>query len=312
MPSLPSDPVVASIRGFSRFYTRWVGVLKPRLLDSDFSLTEVRVLYELAHAAGLTATDLGRELGLDPGYLSRILARFQKLGLLDRQRARHDRRQSILKLSAKGRTIFGRLDRASSRQISGLIDPLSVVEREGLTDTMRRVEHLLKERPKQAREVTIREPQSGDLGWVVQRHGVIYAREYGWDTTFEALVARIVADFRQNQQRDRERCWIAEMDGVPVGCIFLVRESDTVAKLRLLLVEPSARGAGVGRKLIEECLRFARSAGYAKVTLWTNSVLHAARHLYEQAGFRLVKTEPHHSFGHALEGQYWERILDEA
>jgi len=302
------DPTDA-IRHFNRFYTRKIGVLQQGLLDSEFSLTEVRVLYELASRPGLTASILIGELGLDAGYFSRMLARFAKLRLVTRKRSKTDGRQVFLALTPRGKSIFAGLNARSAASVRDLIGHLPAAEQQRLSDLMHTVRHLLT-RPGEPRPaVVLRGPRPGDLGWVVQRHGALYAQEYGWDASFEALVARIVADYADHLEPRKERCWIAEMDGAPVGCIFLVRSSASVAKLRLLLVEPSARGAGVGRQLVAECLRFARAAGYAKVTLWTNSVLTAARHIYEKAGFRLVKSERHRSFGRALVGQYWELPL---
>lgn len=299
-----------SIRRFNRFYTRKIGVLERGLLGSSFSLTEVRVLYEIAHRHQPTATDLGRDLGLDAGYLSRILARFAKGRLLTRRPTRHDGRQSHLGLTKLGRKTFSDLNARSNRQIGDLVGHLPETEQHRLADVMRAAQHLLTPPADPRPTVILRDLRPGDLGWVVQRHGMLYAQEYGWDLTFEALVAGIVADFGRKHDPACERCWIAEMDGLPVGCIFLVRQTKRIAKLRLLLVEPSARGAGVGRMLVAACVNFARFAGYAKVQLWTNSVLHAARQIYEKAGFHLMATEAHHSFGHNLEGQTWELALN--
>lgn len=303
-----SSPV-DSVRQFNRFYTRKIGVLQQGLLESPFSLTEARVLYELAHHSGITATALGAELGLDAGYLSRMLARFTKLRLVTRRRSTADARNVTLSLTAHGRKTFATLNTRSSTQISALLAHLPAPEQQRLASLLRTVEHLLTPPDAPRPEVRLRDLQPGDLGWVVQRHGALYAQEYHWDDTFEALVARIVADYVDKRDATREHAWIADMGGTPVGCIFLVRESDTVAKLRLLLVEPSARGAGVGRKLVETCVAFARQAGYRKVTLWTNSILHAARAIYVRAGFQLVHSEPHRSFGHDLVGQNWELSL---
>jgi DNA-binding MarR family transcriptional regulator/GNAT superfamily N-acetyltransferase len=310
MPVTPTT--IDTIRRFNRFYTKKIGVLNSGLLDSPFSLTEVRVLYELAQHPGVTATALGGELGLDPGYLSRILARFAKQRLIQRTRAKHDGRQTKLQLSALGQKTFAGLDHRSSEQITQLVGHLSPADQERLGSLLGSVSQLLSSPAEKAGKVSLREPRAGDYGWVVQRHGALYAAEYGWDTTFEALVARIVADFAEHRDPRRERAWIAEWDGQPVGCIFLVRDTDEVAKLRLLLVEPGARGRGVGHKLVDACLAFAREAGYRKVTLWTNDILHAARRIYEQAGFKLVQSERHHSFGHDLVGQNWELNLPPA
>jgi len=304
-----SAAAIATIRRFNRFYTRKIGVLNDGLLDSPFSLTEGRVLDELAHRPGLTATELGRELGLDAGYLSRLLARFVRRRLLARHRSSQDARRAHLRLTAAGRRTFVRLDRRSSGQIAGMVRHLAAPDQTRLAALLDGVRHLVAGPDERTGPVVLRAPGPGDLGWVVQRHGALYAAEYHWDETFEALVARIVADFVDHRDPRRERAWIAEADGHPVGCVFLVRESATVAKLRLLLVEPSARGRGVGHQLVAACIAFARKAGYRKLTLWTNSVLTAARRIYEQAGFRLVKAEPHHRFGHDLIGQHWELDL---
>ncbi|HUG11495.1 MAG TPA: bifunctional helix-turn-helix transcriptional regulator/GNAT family N-acetyltransferase [Opitutaceae bacterium] len=309
--SVPESPVDA-VRHFNRFYTRKIGVLNDGLLDSPFSLTEVRVLYELAHRDDATATDILRELDLDPGYLSRMLARFEKLKLVERQRSKEDGRRSHLRLTAVGRKKFASLNNRSNRQARELIGHLDGSQQRQLTDLMTSVRHVLSRPEERSSEVTLRSPAAGDLGWVVQRHGALYTEEYGWDVRFEGLVATIVGEYVENFDGKRDKCWIAEIEGQPVGCVFLVRKTDTVAKLRLLLVEPSARGRGVGRKLVEACIGFAREAGYRKILLWTNSVLTAARHIYEHAGFKLVKSEKHHSFGHDLVGETWELDLKTA
>lgn len=309
MPAAVSSSPVDSIRRFNRFYTRKIGVLQQGLLDSPFSLTEVRVLYEIAHRPGLTATALGGDLGLDAGYLSRMLARFVTQGLVARQRSSEDARQSALHLTAQGKKTFAKLNARSSTQITAMLGHLAPGDQQRLAALLRSAERMLVSPDQPKPEVTLRPMRPGDYGWVVQRHGALYAQEYGWDETFEALVARIVADYIEKRKPGRDEAWIAELDGDAVGCIFLVRESETVAKLRLLLVEPSARGAGVGKKLVEACIDFARKAGYRTLTLWTNSILHAARHIYEKAGFKLVKSEAHRSFGHPLTGQTWELDL---
>jgi DNA-binding MarR family transcriptional regulator/N-acetylglutamate synthase-like GNAT family acetyltransferase len=304
---------VDAVRRFNRAYTRQIGVLQEHLLESPFSLAEARVLYEVANRAGVTARALCDELGLDPGYLSRILARFVRDGLVSRRASERDGRERLLALTARGRQAFVRLDAASRDQIAALLRPLSSDDRRQLVHAAERIRKLLgmgpAEAPAAAARWTLRPPRPGDMGWVVQRHGVLYAREYGWDARFEALVAEIVARFVQRLDAERERCWIAEKDGQPVGCIFCVRKSKTVAQLRMLLVEPEARGRGIGRRLVRECVSFAKAKGYRKMILWTNDVLHAARHLYVEAGFRLVREEPHHSFGHDLVGQTWELDL---
>ena len=307
MAGVERDRCVGVVRGFSRFWTRRIGALEEGYLKSPFSLTEARVLYELAHAEETSASQLGEELGLDAGYLSRILRGFEERGLVDKKPSQTDGRRRLLSLTARGREAFAPLDTRSQEDIGSMLDALSDAEVERLVGAMRTIEGLLGNRP--GAPYLLRPHGPGDMGWVVHRHGALYGREYGWDERFEALVARIVADFVDNYDPAGERCWIAERNGEPVGSVFLVRQSESVAKLRLLLVEPEARGLGIGTRLVEECIRFAGSHGYVKLTLWTNDVLHAARHIYETAGFRLVHEEPHHSFGHDLVGQNWEMSL---
>jgi DNA-binding MarR family transcriptional regulator/N-acetylglutamate synthase-like GNAT family acetyltransferase len=302
-------PRVESVRRFNRFYTRRIGALSDHILKSPFSLAEARVIYELAQREKTTATELGVELGLDAGYLSRMLAAFKKRGLIAKKPSETDGRQSYIWLTEKGRKVFAELNAHSHREIENLIGRLSPVDRNRLVDAMRVIEEALGAQPEQKVPYILRPHQPGDMGWVTHRHGVIYNEEYGWGEEFEALVAEITAKFIRNYDPKRERCWIAERGGEIVGSIFLVKKSKTVAQLRLLLVEPSARGMGVGKRLVNECVRFARQTGYKKITLWTNSVLDAARHLYEEAGFRLVEEEPHNSFGHDLVGQNWELKL---
>jgi len=300
---------VAAVRRFNRFYTRQIGVLQEGLLRSPFSLTQVRVLYELAQRGEAAATDLGRDLGLDPGYLSRLVRGFQEHGLLERLPSPGDGRRSRLRLTRKGRATFGTLDRRSDRDVGALLSRLGRPERERLLGAMDAIRTVLGGAPEPAVPYLLRTHRPGDLGWVVYRHGVLYSQEYGWDERFEALVARIVARFVLTFDARRERCWIAERDGVPVGSVFLVKRTKTIAQLRLLLVEPTARGLGIGRRLVDECVRFARQARYRKVMLWTNRGLDAARHVYEQAGFALVAEEPHDDFGEGLIGQTWELVL---
>jgi DNA-binding MarR family transcriptional regulator/GNAT superfamily N-acetyltransferase len=297
---------VAAVRRFNRLYTRTIGVLQERAYRSPFSLAAVRVLYELAHRTKPTATELGRDLGLDPGYLSRILRGFEKRGLLARTRSEVDARQQHLTLTAHGRKVFTPLEARSQADVATLLHALPPAAQAHLVDAMGTIERLLGPRPESPDSYLIRPPEPGDLGWVVHRHGVLYAQEYGYDHRFEALVAEIVAQFVQHLVSRRERCWIAERDAEIVGSVFLVQHSATVAKLRLLLVEPQARGLGIGRRLVSECVRFARQAGYRKITLWTQSELRAARRLYEAAGFGLVKRERHQSFGRDLVAETWE------
>jgi DNA-binding MarR family transcriptional regulator/N-acetylglutamate synthase-like GNAT family acetyltransferase len=303
------DRRVGYVRHFNRFWTRRIGVLREGYLESPFSLTEVRVLYELAHREETTASELGEELGLDAGYLSRILRGFEKQGLIHKRPSEADGRRRLLRLTGRGWEAFAPLDARSRSEIGAMLGGMSIAEQERLLKAMRAVEGLLSGRSERVVPYLLRPHQPGDMGWVVHRHGVIYAREYGWDEHFEALVAEIVAKFIQQHDPRLERCWIAERDGEIVGCVFLVRESEEFAKLRLLLVEPEARGLGIGSRLVEECIHFARQAGYRKITLWTNDVLKSARRIYEAKGFRLVHEEPHRSFGHDLVGQTWELML---
>jgi DNA-binding MarR family transcriptional regulator/GNAT superfamily N-acetyltransferase len=298
---------ISAVRAFNRFYTRQLGVLGQRLLESPFSLSEARVLYELAHRGGVPAKQIGAELNLDPGYLSRIVQKFDDDGLINRKVSPADRRQHQLSLSARGRQAFAKLDRNSHDDVAKMLHPLSGADQQRLIAAMATIEHLLG--GKHAPAAILREPRPGDMGWVVQSHGAQYASEYGWDSSFEALVADIAAKFLQSFDASRERCWIAELDGAPVGSVFLVRHDDEVAKLRLLLVEPAGRGRGLGRRLVCECIAFARACGYRKITLWTQSILTAARKIYQDAGFVLIKAEPHRSFGQNLIGETWEMEL---
>jgi DNA-binding MarR family transcriptional regulator/GNAT superfamily N-acetyltransferase len=300
---------VSAVRRFNRFYTKQIGVLREGHLESAFSLTEVRVMYELAHRDGPTSSELVRELGLDSGYLSRILRGFERRGLIEKTKSERDARQAHLRLTDAGRAAFALLDSRADDEIAALVERVSRDDWRRLTDAMRTIERVLSPAHESKRSYLVRTHQPGDIGWVVYRHGVLYAREYGWDERFEALVAQIVADFVHNLDPRRERCWIAEQDGERVGSVFLVKKTDTVAKLRLLLVEPMARGLGIGHRLVDECIRFARHAQYQRITLWTNSILHAARRIYEQAGFQLVSEEPHAMFGESLTGQTWELEL---
>jgi DNA-binding MarR family transcriptional regulator/N-acetylglutamate synthase-like GNAT family acetyltransferase len=300
---------IDAVRRFNRFFTRRIGVLREGLLHTPYSLTEARILFEISHRDDLTASDLSRELGLDPGYLSRILARLGRRGLIDKVRSETDGRQRLLSLTSEGKDAFSLLDARSREEVAEMLGELSEGDQQRLLEAMWTIESVLARGFKFSEPFFLRQHEPGDMGWVVHRHGVLYAREYGWDERFEALVAQIVADFINNHDPAKERCWIAEMDGERVGCVFVVRASDTVAKLRLLLVEPRARGLGLGSRLVEECIRFARSRGYTTLTLWTNSVLDAARHIYEEQGFKLVEEEEHHSFGHDLVGQNWELAL---
>lgn len=298
------------MRAFNRFYTRILGLLDEGLLATPYTLTEARVLFELAHRGPVEVLDLRRDLRLDAGYASRILARFATDGLIERSRSADDGRRQRVELTPAGRTAAAELDRRSAEQIGRWLDPMADAERDRLLDAMGAIQGILGNGDEAAPppEVVLRAPKPGELGWVVQRHGAVYAAEYGWDTTFEALVARIVADFVADPS-DGQAVWIAEVAGEPAGCVFCVRADGRTAQLRLLLVEPSARGLGVGAALVDRCLVFARDAGYRRITLWTNDVLHAARRIYQRAGFELVDQSPHHSFGHDLVGQNWAREL---
>jgi DNA-binding MarR family transcriptional regulator/N-acetylglutamate synthase-like GNAT family acetyltransferase len=296
---------VEAARRFNRFYTRQIGLLRRGAYDSPFSLTEVRVLYELAHRDQPTATELGRDLGLDAGYLSRILRGFEKRALVTRTRSAADGRRSHLALTALGRKVFAPLDARSHDEVAALLAALAPAAQAHVIAAMSTIERLLGRDGPPPAAYLLRPPQPGDMGWVVHRHGAVYAREYGYDAQFEALVAEIVARFVQRFNPMRERCWIAERDGAVVGSVFLVARSATVAQLRLLLVEPQARGSGLGTRLVDECVRFARQAGYRKLVLWTQSELSAARRLYQAAGFRIVRKERNHSFGKALVSETW-------
>lgn len=297
------------VRGFNRYYTRQIGLLREGLLKTPYSLTQARVLYELGTRSGARSADLIRDLGLDPGYLSRLLKGFEKQGLLKRTGSREDRRVSLLALTSRGRAEFGRLNARSQAEAAEMLGAMGATGRQRLVDSMTTIRRLLDAPAGTEQGLTIRTHRPGDIGWVVARHGVLYSEEYRWDCTFEGLVAKIAGEFLMHFDPRRERCWIAERGGEPIGCVFLVKHAKTVGKLRLLLVEPSARGLGAGSRLVDECIAFARECGYRKLTLWTNDILHAARHIYQRDGFRLVKEEKHHSFGHDLVGQFWELKL---
>jgi DNA-binding MarR family transcriptional regulator/GNAT superfamily N-acetyltransferase len=300
---------VRAVRHFNRFFTRQIGVLREGLLHSPYSLTEARILFEVAQRQTLTASDLCRDLGLDAGYLSRILARLEQQGLLAKVRSDSDGRHRLLRLTPAGDDAFALLNKRSHDEVAEMLGELSAGDQQRLLDAMRTIESVLGTGLKFSEPFILRPHEPGDMGWVTYRHGVLYAQEYGWDERFEALVAQIVADFVQNFKPGKERCWIAEMNGERIGSVFVVQDSATVAKLRLLLVEPTARDLGLGTRLVEECMRFARRTGYHKLTLWTNSVLVAARHIYQKTGFSCVAEEAHHSFGHDLIGETWELAL---
>jgi DNA-binding MarR family transcriptional regulator/GNAT superfamily N-acetyltransferase len=303
------DQFAESVRGFNRFYTRQIGILQKGYLQSPFSLADVRVLYELAHRQKPTASDISSALGLDAGYLSRILLRFEKHGLIARKPSAADARQYYVSLTRKGQTAFAGLDRKSHAEIAAILGKLPPPTQQRLVEAMHTIEQILGDRSDRKVSYILRSHQPGDMGWVIHRHGALYAQEYGWDERFEALVAEIAAKFIQNFDPKRERCWIAEKNDAIVGSVFLVRKSAKVAKLRLLLVEPTARGLGLGNRLVHECIRFARQAGYRKITLWTQSTLHAARHIYKSAGFKIVKEEKYRDFGHDHISETWELTL---
>ena len=317
LDATPVPDRIETIREFNRFYTRRIGVLHEGLLNSRFTLTESRLLWELAHRDDLTATQLARELELDPGYLSRLLRNFKERGLIKSRRSAEDARNQHLNLSAAGRRAFAPLDERSRADVAALLAKLAETQQQQLLEAMARIEQLLGESHSRKPPYLLRPHRAGDIGWVVSRHGALYAREYAWTTQFEALVARIAADFIDRFEPQREACWIAERDSTNVGSVFLVQARDETshepidgtAQLRLLLVEPSARGLGIGERLVTECEHFARQAGYRKIMLWTNANLSAARNIYRKAGYQMVHSEAHHSFGHDLVGETWEMML---
>lgn len=300
---------ISTIRRFNRFFTRQIGVLREGLLHSPYSLTEARIIFELANRNNLTASDLCHELGLDAGYLSRILNKFEGQNLIEKTPSYDDRRQRLISLTPEGQNAFSLLDGRSRDEISEMLGELGNGDQIRLVEAMRAIESILDHGFKYAEPFYLRHHEAGDMGWVIHRHGLIYYQEYGWDESFEALVAQICADFINNYDPQKERCWIAEMQGEPVGSVFCVKAGEEVAKLRLLLVDPKARGLGLGTRLVQECIRFARHSGYKKLTLWTNDCLVEARHIYEKHGFKLVEEEPHHSFGRDLIGQNWDLPL---
>ena len=305
------DGAIAAFRHFNRFYTRLLGLFGNSYVSSHFSLTEGRVLFEMAARGTCRATDLAADLSLDAGYLSRILRNFHEKGLVSRSPSPADARNAVLRLTRRGQSTFADLDRRSAEQARGVLEPLTPATRAALLGSIRTVEETLDPQPRACAAFVLRPNRPGDMGWVIARNGAIYAQEYGWDSTYEALVARICADFIDHFDAQRERCWIAERNGEPLGCVFCVRhpEREDTAKLRLLLVEPAARGLGLGRAMVTECVSFARSCGYRRMTLWTQSILRAAHHLYQQAGFKLVSEAPHLSFGKDLVAQTWDLEL---
>jgi DNA-binding MarR family transcriptional regulator/N-acetylglutamate synthase-like GNAT family acetyltransferase len=302
---------IAAVRRFNRFYTRQIGVLRKGYLDSPYSLAEMRVLYELWRGQAPTASDVARTLDLDAGYLSRVLRNFEKKGLIRRETSLEDARQSHLSLTARGKKTFAPLEKKSQDQVADMLGQLDAAEQARLIGAMNEIERLIGHAPKadDGPAYILRPPKPGDFGWVVSRHAELYLQEYGWGEPFEGLCAGIVADFANKNDPARERCWIAERDGEPVGSIFLVKDNDTVARIRLLLVDPKGRGLGIGKRLVEECVSFARAAGYSQVTLWTHSVLSAARHIYERAGFTLTSSEKRHTWGKDVVAEFWDLAL---
>ena len=305
---MPGQEQIAAVRRFNRFYTRQIGVLRRNYLDSPYSLGEMRVLYEIAHGA-TTARDIGRALDLDAGYLSRTLRNFEKRGFLSRKTSKTDARASELALTARGHKAFAPFEDRSQQQVADMLAALAPDERARLVNAMGEIESLLDKAGPAPKTYTLRSPTFGDFGWIVSRHAELYAREYGWSEPFEGLCAGIVADFANKNDPNRERCWIAEMNGENVGCVMLVKDNDEVARVRLLLVDPKARGLGLGARLVEECVTFAREAGYKRVTLWTHSVLTAARHIYEKAGFTLTSSEKRHTWSKDVVAEYWDLDL---
>ena len=308
MSASPDSLQVETLRGFNRFYTRRIGVLEEGLLKTRFTLTQARVLFELGTRKYATAGEISDTLGLDLGYLSRIVQDFASRDLISRKKSSDDGRRILLSLTAKGRKAFQNLDQSSRNEVAAILTELPPATRDRLLASLRNVQSILSDRKVEAaNEVVIRTYRVGDIGWAIERHAQLYAEEYRWNEEFEALVANLFARFANEHDPAKERLWVAELEGERVGCVFVVRNEDdpSVAQLRCLLVDPKGRGLGIGKRLVAECVAFARSAGYPKMMLWTNDVLVAARHIYETAGFALAKEEPHHSFGHDLVGQIW-------
>jgi DNA-binding MarR family transcriptional regulator/GNAT superfamily N-acetyltransferase len=311
MPSArASEPRIAAVRRFNRFYTRQIGVLRKTYLDSPYSLGEMRVLYEIAHGEAPTASDIGRALDLDAGYLSRVLRAFEKRGLIKRETSKRDARQSHLALTARGRKAFSPAEARSQREVADMLGKLTSDQQIQLVNAMQTIETLLESKTSVNKaNPVLRTPGHGDFGWIVSRHAALYAQEYNWTEPFEGLCAQIVADFVNNFDPKMERCWIAELNGENVGCVMLVKDAPGVARLRLLLVDPKARGLGLGQRLVDECVKFARAAGYKRITLWTHRVLTAARRCYEKAGFTLTSSENKHSWGEDVVAEYWDLDL---
>ena len=304
------DRRIETVRRFNRFYTKQIGVLREGLLESKYSLTQARIIYELAHRNATSASELSAELGLDPGYLSRLLRGLENQDLIVKKRFPDDRRRSLIGLSREGKAAFGVLHARSRAEIAAMLEPLTKSDQARLVAAMSAIERLLAAPRDGASPVVLRNHEPGDMGWITHLHGKLYSEVFGWDETFEALVAGITADFINNFDAAKERCWVAEVDGEVVGSVFIVNAGDNVAKLRLMIVDVKAQGLGIGKQLLKECIRFSRRKGYHKITLWTNSILLAARGIYAAAGFELVHEEPHNSFGVDLIGETWELDLD--
>jgi DNA-binding MarR family transcriptional regulator/predicted N-acetyltransferase YhbS len=300
---------ISAVRRFNRFFERQIGVLREGLLHSSFSLTEARIIFELANQSNLTATNLGNELGLNTGYLSRILNKLEKQNLIEKTRSNDDGRHRLISLTTKGQAALSLLDNRSNKEVSEMLSKLNENGRARLIEAMHNIEDIFDQSFKYAKPFYLRHHEPGDMGWVISQHGLFYHQVYNWDESFEAFVAQNCADFINHYDPQKERCWIAEMQEEQVGSIFCVKASEDVAKLRMLLVTPKARGLGLGTQMVKECIRFAKRAGYKKITLWTNDILVEARKIYEKNGFKLVEEERHHSFGHDLVGQNWELML---
>jgi DNA-binding MarR family transcriptional regulator/predicted GNAT family acetyltransferase len=307
--SVELQDAVAAVRGFSRFYTRAVGVLDKHYLGSPYGVAEGRVLYEIAVGEGVTPKQVAEVTGLDAGYLSRIVARLERDGLVARERSEADRRSIRLRLTPDGRTMFEGFNRRSAELVEGLLEKVAPQDRGRLVDALAQARSLLSDGEPEPAPIVLRPHEPGDMGWVIERHALVYGGEYGWGAGIEAVTARICADFLERFDAERERCWIAERGGERIGCVFLVKEDESTARLRLLLLEPSARGTGLGRRLVEECVAFARAAGYREIVLWTHTVLTAARRIYAGVGFELEKTWIHDDFGKPEVSETWRMRL---
>jgi DNA-binding MarR family transcriptional regulator/GNAT superfamily N-acetyltransferase len=307
-----ADARIAAVRRFNRYYTRQIGVLRKRFLESPYSLAEARVLHEIASKKAPTASEIARSLDLDPGYLSRVIRNFERRGLIRKRTSPKDGRQSHLTLTPRGKKCYTPLDARSQRETAAMLGKLTPADQTRLIAAMGAIETLLdspSQQPSRRQNYILRAPRPGDFGWIVKRNAELYAKDYGWLEPFEGVCAQIVADFINKYDESRERAWIAEIAGENVGTVMLANDGDRVARIRLLLVEPNARGLGIGARLVDEAVRFARAAGYRKITLWTHSVLIAARHIYQKAGFTLMRSEEHRSWGHPVVSEHWDLEL---